>query len=188
MHNQTTTKSDQQVHVGVACQVEAFPGQLEAGPPGRDEPWLWYVRRRTRGALRKVGELLRHLGRRAGKPAPVPVVFPAPVLCVGDRVRVRSAEEIRESLDEKDGVKGCSFGAGMFQYCGKEFRVVKVVNQFFDEARFRMLRARNMVLLDGVHCDGSSLADTRGCDRMCFYFWRTEWLEKIDEPGETPGP
>jgi hypothetical protein len=108
------------------------------------------------------------------------------VFNVGDRVRVRSAEEIRRSLDAKGGLKGCSFGSGMFEYCGKEFRVARVVRQFFDEARFRMLRARNMVLLEGVHCDGSSLADTQGCDRMCFYFWRTEWLEKVDEPGEAP--
>jgi hypothetical protein len=131
--------------------------------------------------MRKLRRLLALLGTPATTPTPSPACFPAPALVVGDRVRVRSAEEIRSSLDESGCFRGCGFGTGMYQYCGKEFRVAKVVNRFFDEARFRMLRARNMVLLAGVHCDGSSLADTRGCDRMCFYFWRTEWLDRIDD-------
>jgi hypothetical protein len=76
----------------------------------------------------------------------------------------------------------------MYQYCGKELRVAKVVNRFFDEARSHMLKARNMVLLEGVCCDGSNSSDSTGCDRMCFYFWRTEWLEKVEEalgPGKS---
>jgi hypothetical protein len=76
----------------------------------------------------------------------------------------------------------------MYEYCGKELRVAKVVNRFFDEARWRMLKAGNMVLLEGVHCDGSSISDTQGCDRMCFYFWRTEWLEKIEEAPDQRNP
>lgn len=190
MPSETTTRNDQPVQTGVACQLAAFPATLEAGPPARDEPWLWYIRRRFRGALRKIGRPLQRLGRRADSPAPAPApaAFPALVLNVGDRVRVRSAEEVRKSLDDNSAIRGCSFGAGMFQYCGREFRVAKVVNQFFDEARWRMLRARSLVLLDGVHCDGSSVPETRGCDRMCFYFWRTEWLEKVDDSRETPRP
>jgi hypothetical protein len=111
-----------------------------------------------------------------------------PELKPGDLVRVRSAEFIRSTLDEKGGHRGCGFGLGMYQYCGKELRVAKVVNLFFDEARWRMLKARNMVLLEGVHCDGSGSPETQGCDRMCFYFWRTEWLEKIEEAPDQRNP
>jgi hypothetical protein len=113
--------------------------------------------------------------------------LPAARLAVGDVVRVRSAEQIRGTLDEQGGLKGCSFALGMYRYCGRELRVAKVVDRFFDEARWRMLKARNLVLLEGVHCDGSSIPDTQGCDRMCFYFWRTEWLEKVDGPARRPG-
>lgn len=177
------TGAARQPPAGVDCQLAAFPGPLEAGPPGRDEPWSWYFRRRLRGAWRKLAERWRH--RRDGTPAAAPPAagVEAPVLNVGDRVRVRSAEDIRRTLDANGSVKGCAFGAGMYQYCGRELRVARVVHHFFDEARFRMLRARRMVLLEGAHCDGSGLADTRGCDRMCFYFWRTEWLEKVEEQG-----
>ena len=109
----------------------------------------------------------------------------APDLQAGDLVHVRPAEFIRSTLDEEGRFRGCAFALGMYQYCGKELRVAKVVNRFFDEARSHMLKVRNMVLLEGVLCDGSSSSFTKGCDRMCFYFWRTEWLEKIEEaPGQ----
>jgi hypothetical protein len=96
-------------------------------------------------------------------------------------VRVRSAEYVRSTLDEGGSLKGCGFGLGQYQYCGRELRVLRRVDNFFDEARARMLKGRNLVLLDGVHCDGSSSRWTDGCDRMCYYFWRTEWLEKIED-------
>jgi hypothetical protein len=96
---------------------------------------------------------------------------------------VRSAEYIRSTLDPNGYLNGCGFGLGQYQYCGKDFRVIRRVDNFFDEARARMLKGRNLVLLDGVHCDGSSSRWTNGCDRMCFYFWRTEWLEKIEDEG-----
>jgi hypothetical protein len=116
-------------------------------------------------------------------PGPAPTALPAPNLRPGDRVRVRSAEYIRSTLDQSGYLKGCGFGLGQYQYCGKDFRVIRRVDNFFDEARARMLKGRNLVLLDGVHCDGSSSRWTNGCDRMCFYFWRTEWLEKIEGEG-----
>jgi hypothetical protein len=112
-------------------------------------------------------------------------------LQVGDWVRVRSAQYIRETLDAQGGYRGCGFGLGMYGLCGEELRVAKVVRRFYDEARGRMLKANNMVLLAGVYCDGSSCLSTRGCDRMCSYFWRTEWLEKLESPqvrsSGTPG-
>lgn len=175
---------------GVPCQLEAFPAKLETGAPSREEPWTWYVVRRAQGFLLRLRRELDRFGPRGGPaPAPEPAQapkpaesWPAPELREGDRVRVRPAEYIRATLDDKGCLKGCGFGLGQYQYCGKEFRVIRRVDNFFDEARTRMLKARNMVLLDGVYCDGSSVKWTQGCQRMCFYFWRTEWLEKIDGP------
>jgi hypothetical protein len=166
---------------GVGCQLVAFPPELDRGPPSREEPWSWWIRRRARRATIRLRDAARRLlgGGPAGD-APGP--FPAPALRAGDRVRVRSADEIRATLDAAGAYKGCGFGLGMYAWCGREARVAKVVERFFDEARGRMLRARNMVLLEGVHCDGASSPDTLGCDRMCLYFWRTEWLERIEAP------
>ncbi len=182
MQDEQRAQQKSPVQIGVGCQLEAFPSQFDKGPPSREEPWPWYFRRRARAAVKKI---LRLVALLTGRPTALqvgPVPLAALELEPGDLVRVRSAEFIRSTLDEKGGHRGCGFGLGMYQYCGKELRVAKVVNRFFDEARWRMLKARNMVLLEGVHCDGSSISDTQGCDRMCFYFWRTEWLEKIEEP------
>jgi hypothetical protein len=171
--------------IGVGCQLQAFPSQFDKGPPSREEPWSWYFRRRARGAVRKISRLVSRLTRQSSVKQAAPAPLAAPELEPGDLVRVRSAEFIRSTLDERGGHRGCGFGLGMYQYCGKELRVAKVVNGFFDEARWRMLKARNMVLLEGVYCDGFGSVEAQGCDRMCFYFWRTEWLEKIEEaPGQ----
>jgi len=34
-----------------------------------------------------------------------------------------------------------------------------------------------------LHCQGTS--DYGRCDRSCFYFWREEWLEKINTGAQT---
>ncbi len=188
------------VQVGAPCQLEAFPSRLDAGPPSREEPWSWYLLRRSRRLLAKIGGRLLRLVPRAppttdqdpAGPGSCPVQdLPAPRLQAGDRVRVRPEDYVRETLDAQGSYRGCGFGLGMYQFCGQELRVAKIVRRFYDEARGRMLKANNMVLLAGAYCDGSSCLDTRGCDRMCSYFWRTEWLEKLEaarfQSSGTPG-
>ena len=101
-------------------------------------------------------------------------------MTAGTRVRVRSRGEIERTLDRDGRSNGCAFASGMYECCGREFRVAKHVERFFDEARWRMLRCRGVVLLEGVYCDGSGHPDTIGCDRMCHYFWRSEWLERVE--------
>jgi hypothetical protein len=188
MQEEQSEKPKQPPQIGVGCQLESFPSQFDKGPPSREEPWSWYFRRRARAAGRKILRMCSHLVRRPVAPPGPSTPLAAPELKPGDLVRVRSADFIRSTLDERGGHRGCGFGLGMYQYCGQELRVAKVVNRFFDEARWRMLKARNMVLLEGVHCDGSGSPETQGCDRMCFYFWRTEWLEKIGEVPEQRKP
>lgn len=166
---------------GVHCQLEAFPEHFPTGAPSREEPWSWYFRRRAHGVLLR---LQRELARLSGRDPPGAskrsAPLPAPDLHEGDLVRVRSAAYIRSTLDAKGSLNGCGFGLGQYRLCGKELRVARRVELFFDEARGRMLKGKNLVLLEGVFCDGSGVKWTQGCQRMCFYFWRTEWLEKID--------
>ncbi|MFC1642660.1 hypothetical protein ACFL5O_08235 [Myxococcota bacterium] len=141
--------------------------------------------RRARAAAKKVERFVGKLRQRGSPPAASPPAAPAPKLKPGDLVRVHSAEYVRSTLDRHGSLRGCTFSLGMYQYCGQERRVLRVVERFFDEPQFRMLKARNMVLLEGIYCDGSSQQLTQGCDRMCFYFWRTEWLEKIKPQSQT---
>lgn len=161
--------------------IQGVDCQLQSGPPTVEEPWAWYLLRRARGFRlrleREVDGLLTPL-RLSSRPPPL--VLPTPDLHEGDRVRVRSIEEIRRTLDERGMLKGCGFGLGQHKFCGQEYRVIRRVDRFYDEPRARLLKARNLVLLEGVYCDGSNRRWTEGCQRMCFYFWRTEWLQKLD--------
>ena len=101
-------------------------------------------------------------------------------LKLGDIVRVRSKEEIQQTLDKKNRLDGCFFMDEMWQYCGTQQRVLRRVEGFFDEAELRMFKTRDIVLLDGLNCSGKvSCFETR-CDRFCYFFWKEVWLEKIE--------
>ena len=101
-------------------------------------------------------------------------------LIPGDRVRVRSLEEIQGTLNSFKELKGCAFLEGMQQYCGSEQRVLKVMERFLDERDYQVKKAKGIVLLEGVYCQGTPVFGR--CDRSCLLFWREEWLEKIEEP------
>lgn len=189
-----------------ACTTCGAGGcQLMAGGAGGVEPLPWALRRRltpiARSARRTVKRLywdfrrllksvvqrlwpscpvLRKSGPDRREASPGPAAPAAADIGPGDRVRVRSRAEIEATLDETGRCRGCGFLEPMAAFCGREFRVVRRIERFFDEKTWRMLRCRNIVILDGVFCDGSGHPDTRGCDRMCYFFWRTEWLERLD--------
>ena len=99
----------------------------------------------------------------------------------GDLVRVRSKEEIRNTLDDQDKYKGCLFVNDMWHYCGGTYRVFKVVNYFYDEARYQIKKCKDTVMLDEVICSGdTSKAFKQKCDRSYYFFWKTAWLEKYN--------
>ena len=96
----------------------------------------------------------------------------------GDRVIIRSKDQIQATLNYWNELKGCSFLPEMWQYCGTMQRVLKPVKRFVDERDYRVKKVRGVYLLEGVICQGFELYGE--CDRACFYWWREEWLEKID--------
>jgi len=99
-------------------------------------------------------------------------------LKAGDLVRVRSRDEIETTLDDQKELKGCTFTSEMWAYCGTTQRVLKPMERFLDERDYRIKRCKGIVLLEGVICQGTVFP--KGCDRACFFFWREEWLEKLE--------
>jgi hypothetical protein len=95
-----------------------------------------------------------------------------------DRVRVRSREEILSALDEEGKYGGCKFMRGMYEHCGKTYQVLKTVDFFFDEARQKMVKTKDLVILEGANCSGQQRLFFNRCDRNCFFFWHKAWLEK----------
>ena len=88
----------------------------------------------------------------------------------GDIVRIRSREEIQRTLDKNYKLEGCLFMDEMWQYCGTKQKIIKKVENFYDEANFRMCKARNIVLLEGLHCPGKFQRYKANCDRFCLFF------------------
>jgi len=178
--------------------VESTCQLYSSGNMGREPAawrWMRLFRRVRKGvALRTRLQRLYHAvlrGRPTGPPGQTPSLADtarqaAAPLAPGDRVRVRALQEITQTLDDSGRCHGCAFLAPMGGFCGREFRVLRRVERFFDERRWRMLRCQNVVLLERVHCDGSGHPATRGCDRMCYFFWRTEWLEHAGDVVRAP--
>lgn len=100
-------------------------------------------------------------------------------LISGDIVRVKSATEIRSMLDTREKYKGCRFIDEMYEYCGHTYRVLKMVDYFYDETKRKICKCRNMVLLEGATCSGRQRLYNYSCDRNCFFFWHVDWLDKI---------
>lgn len=99
-------------------------------------------------------------------------------LKAGDLVRVRSREEIQATLNHWRQLKGCTFMQEMWPYCNTTQRVLKPMERFVDERDLRVKKCKGIILLEGAMCQGT--AEFGSCDRSCFFFWREEWLEKID--------
>ena len=85
---------------------------------------------------------------------------------------------IQATLDAWGEFKRCLFMEDMWPYCGTTQKVLKRVERFVDERDYKVKKASGVVLLEGVICQGTPLFGR--CDRCCFYFWREEWLEKVD--------
>lgn len=97
-----------------------------------------------------------------------------------DLVRVRSHQEIQITLNRWNQLHGCAFMEEMWQYCGTLQRVRKPVRVFLDERSYLTRRSKHLFILENVICEGTR--DFGPCDRSCFFFWREEWLEKVEQP------
>lgn len=99
------------------------------------------------------------------------------IFTVGDIVKVRSAESIIQSIDSSKKIDGCLFMNQMWAYCGKQFKILKIVNNFFDEYRVKMFKTRaTLYILDGLICDGNIESFDHRCDRSCYLLWHEKWL------------
>ena len=102
----------------------------------------------------------------------------------GEWVRVRTREEIDEQETRRDEGDVVAFiPAPMTRYCGKVFRVLRVLENYYDEVREGLAKAEDAVLLEGARCDGSQLGRGRQCERECLHFWKSSWLEPVAGPG-----
>jgi hypothetical protein len=107
----------------------------------------------------------------------------------GERVLVRSPEEILSTLDADGTLDGLPFMPEMLDWCGKSFRVQRRVEKTCVDlvppawGAWRRFPANDVVILDGPRCDGRG---HDGCKHGCRIFWKEAWLRPVDaEPTTT---
>ena len=178
------------------------PGSKDAGCGYHEVSYVGFWSRRLLDlrvvresvAHRGVAGTLRKVGERLGWLAPVPVSRDAaaaqPVsradevlgLQPGEWVEVKSAEEIRATLDWRGMARGLYFMDEMWRYCGQRFRVLKRMERLMVERTGDMRTIKNTVLLEGTVCDGAA---HQNCDATCQHLWREVWLRRVDGPDAT---
>ncbi|MGE0826089.1 MAG: hypothetical protein AB7G75_01335 [Candidatus Binatia bacterium] len=95
----------------------------------------------------------------------------------GERVQVKSKEEIRQTLDTANRNRGLHFDSEMLPYCGRTFTVLRRVGKIINERNGTMMRLPNdCVILDGVICAGK---DHQYCPRSIYPYWRELWLRRV---------
>jgi hypothetical protein len=173
------------------CQIPCLPliseGRAEMPALSPVNHARVFVRRhvtpsRNKAIKKFINELIDRYARAVGK-SPKPGVAVTAIVSqpleAGDWVRVRSLDEIQATLNNWRQLKGCTLLPEMEAYCGTRQHVLKPVRRFVDERDLLVKRTFGVVLLEGLLCQG--VAAFGRCDRSCHYFWRQEWLEKIDE-------
>lgn len=98
----------------------------------------------------------------------------------GELVRIKTKEEILETVNHDLFNRGLSFDREMVKYCGREARVLRRVERLIDEKTGKMVHLKNpCIILENVVCDG----DYNGsCPRGFYSFWREIWLDRVEEP------
>jgi hypothetical protein len=101
----------------------------------------------------------------------------------GSLVRVKSYEEILQTLDTENRNRGLYFDAENVPYCGKELRVRSLVDHIINEQTGEMLHFKTpAIILEGAYCKGTYSDKRMFCPRAVYPYWRTAWLTLLEAP------
>lgn len=109
----------------------------------------------------------------------------------GDWVRVKDADQIKSTLDDKNKLRGLEFVPAQWSSCGNVYRVSKLMRRLVDDEG-ELRAVSHTVLLENVTCDGhvkphvegepaAPQEKNLGCGRHCPLMFRDEWLEPADD-------
>jgi hypothetical protein len=100
----------------------------------------------------------------------------------GELVRVRSKQEILQTLNPELKNRGLRFDVEMLSHCGSESRVLRRVERIIDEKTGRLLSLPTAcVILDGVTCSGCLSMHRMFCPRSIYPYWREIWLDRAGD-------
>jgi hypothetical protein len=158
------------VYVSYYYASLAFRGRL-----GRPARWLYDRFQSVWGGVpfpRKVGTVP------VGQTTPTATLNLQP----GERVRVKSYDEILATLDGSNNNRGLSFDAELVPFCGRVYRVKSRITKFINEKTGTMSTMKTpAIILEGVWCQARYSECRMFCPRSIYSWWREIWLERIPE-------
>jgi len=100
----------------------------------------------------------------------------------GERVQVKTKEEIAATLDSEGKDRGLWFDKEMFPFCGGIYQVRQCVKRFIDDRTGRMIEFKkdDCVTLERVVCSGELSLHRYFCPRAIYPFWRESWLRRVN--------
>ncbi|SEG73642.1 hypothetical protein SAMN05444920_104100 [Nonomuraea solani] len=99
----------------------------------------------------------------------------------GELVRIKSKQDILDTVNEDLANRGMNFDAELARYCGQTARVRARVDRCLDERTGRLLEMKTpCIVLEDVVCAG---VHSLNCPREFFPFWREIWLERVTDGG-----
>jgi hypothetical protein len=115
---------------------------------------------------------------RRGEPTPTGRLDLRP----GELVRIKSKDQIEETLDENALNRGLGFDQEMTPYCGRVFTVRHCVSKIIEEPTGRMLHMKQpCIMLEGVVCNAEYSRCRLMCPRAIPSYWREIWLERVTD-------
>ncbi|MEV0583065.1 hypothetical protein [Nonomuraea sp. NPDC050310] len=95
----------------------------------------------------------------------------------GELVRVRSMDEIAETLDAGLRNRGMAFADDLTEFCGKTGRISGRIDRLIEESSGRMIEMKTpSLVIDGFVCPGRR---SFNCPRSHLAYWREIWLERV---------
>jgi hypothetical protein len=99
----------------------------------------------------------------------------------GELVRIKSHNEILDTVNLNLVNRGMGFHPELVPFCGKTFEVKHRVRKIINEKTGHLMELKNpCVVLDGLHC-GGFFTKPLFCARDSYPYWREIWLERTDE-------
>lgn len=112
-----------------------------------------------------------------GQPTPTGILNLQP----GELVRVKSHDEILNTLNPLNMNRGLYFDAEEVPYCGKTYQVLSRVTNIIDEKTGKMMKMGSpCIILDKVVCESRYSECRMFCPRAIYTWWRENWLERVE--------
>ena len=107
----------------------------------------------------------------------------------GEWVRVKSFDEILNTLDTKNKNRGLGFDTSeMRLHCGKQYRIERRVERIVNDRTGKIITFTNPCLvLEDVYCTGETTQTRMFCPRAITSYWREAWLERSASTPATNG-